>query len=42
MFLADQLADLDPIIENLNEEDDNTVPADLTAAGSAAGPGISD
>ena len=42
MFLADQLADLDPIIENLNEEDDDTFPADLAAAGSAAGPGISD
>ena len=38
MFLADQLADLYPIFENLNEEDDNPVPADLTAAG----PGLSD
>ena len=41
-FLADQLADLYPIFENLNEEDDDTIPADLAAAGSAAGPGISD
>ena len=31
MFLADQLADLYPIIENLDEEDDNTVPAVATA-----------
>ena len=32
MFLADQLADLDPIIENLDEQDDNTVPAGAPAA----------
>ena len=32
-FLIDQLADLNPIIENLDEEEDDDVLADLTAAG---------
>ena len=32
MFLADQLADLYPIIENLDEEDDNPVPAEAPRA----------
>ena len=31
-FLIDQLADLDPIIENLDEEDDDTVPAEAPRA----------
>jgi len=32
MFLADQLADLYPIFENLDEEDDNPVPAEAPRA----------
>lgn len=32
MFLADQLADLDPIIENLDEEDDNPALAEALRA----------
>ena len=31
-FLIDQLADLDPIIENLDEEDDDAVPAEAPGA----------